>query len=390
MPRLTWLIVVCVGVSALASERSIKRLDGSRMTVGELEAVVSSLMQAAHVPGLGITVLNDRRVVYQKAFGERDRESRLPLTPDSVMTGASFTKVAVGFLALQLVDEGRLALDRPVHSYLPNDVPSDAAYQDLASDERYRRITARMLLSHTAGFPNLRVLNRGKVNINFEPGSRYAYSGEGIRLLQQVVEAITGASIRDVMRTRVFERLGMRRTSMVWEPSFESDFAYGYDEREERVRFIRRQIPDAAGSMQTTLADYSRFLEAIAQRKGLSQRTRTEMLTPQIRIRTRRQFPTLATDMTDANDAIRLSYGLGWGLFFARPGMAFFKEGHDDGWQHYSIVFDERRIGIVLMSNSSNAERIFPALLDRLIANTYTPIDWEGYVPFDRRPAAGN
>jgi CubicO group peptidase (beta-lactamase class C family) len=387
MRRLSWLLAICLGTSAAAADRSITRLDGSRITSAQIDSFVPPLMQAAHVPGLGIALLNGRRVVYLKTFGERDRESHLPLTPDSVMTGASFTKAAFAYLTLQLVDEGRLDLDRPVHTYLPNALPTDAAYEELASDERYRRNTARMLLSHTAGFPNLRILNRGKVNINFEPGSRYAYSGEGLRLLQQVIEAITGMPTRDLMRQRIFDRFGMRRTSMVWEPAFESDFAYGYDEREQPVRFIRRQIADVAGSMQTTLSDYVRFIETVAQRKGVSRRMREMMLTPQIRIRSRRQFPTLSAETTDRNDAIRLSYGLGWGLFFARPGRAFFKEGHDDGWQHYAVVFDDRGTGIVLMSNSSNAEGIFPALLERILANTYTPTEWEGYVPFDQRPA---
>jgi CubicO group peptidase (beta-lactamase class C family) len=387
MRRLAWVLAICLGTSGSAADRSIKKLDGSRMSFVDIDAFVLPLMQAAQVPGLGIAVLNDRRIVYLKTFGERDRESHLPLTPDSVMTGASFTKTAFAYLALQLVDEGRLDLDRPIHMYLPNALPADAAYADLVNDERYRRITSRMLLSHTAGFPNLRVLNRGKVNINFEPGSRYAYSGEGLRLLQQVIEAITGTPTRDLMRRRIFDRFGMRRTSMVWELAFESDFAYGYDERQQRVRFIRRQIADVAGSMQTTLSDYARFIEIVAQRKGVSRRMREAMLAPQIRIRSRRQFPTLSTETTDHNDAIRLSYGLGWGLFFAGPGRALFKEGHDDGWQHYAVVFDERGTGMVLMSNSSNAEGIFPALLERILANTYTPIEWEGYVPFDQRPA---
>jgi CubicO group peptidase (beta-lactamase class C family) len=120
--------------------------------------------------------------------------------------------------------------------------------------------------------------------------------------------------------------------------------------------------------------------------KALKRSTRTLMLTPQVTIRSRTQFPTLTTETTDRNDAIGLSYGLGWGLFFTPRGKAFFKEGHDDGWQHYAVAFDDRGLAIVLMSNSANAEGIFPELLERLIANTYTPVEWEGYVPYDREP----
>jgi hypothetical protein len=72
-------------------------------------------------------------------------------------------------------------------------------------------------------------------------------------------------------------------------------------------------------------------------------------------------------------------------LFWTPVGKAFFKEGHDDGWQHYTVVFDDRGIGIVIMSNSNNAEGIFQELLERLIKNTYTPIEWEGYTPYALR-----
>ena len=137
--------------------------------------------------------------------------------------------------------------------------------------------------------------------------------------------------------------------------------------------------------MQTSLADFARFIEGVAKGDGLRPHTRALMLSPQIRIRTRTQFPSLTTELTDRNDEIRLSYGLGWGLFWTPAGKAFFKEGHDDGWQHYTIVFDNRGIGIVIMANSSNAEGIFQELMDVAIRNVYTPFEWEGYVPYDRR-----
>jgi len=88
------------------------------------------------------------------------------------------------------------------------------------------------------------------------------------------------------------------------------------------------------------------------------------MLSPQVQIFSRQQFPTLAATTTDENKAIRLSYGLGWGLFWSPYGKAFFKEGHDEGFRHYSVVFDEPKDGIVIMTNSSNGEGIFKEILE--------------------------
>jgi CubicO group peptidase (beta-lactamase class C family) len=383
---LTLALLVCVLVSARGAERSVTRLDGSHITPADIDASVRRLMHAGRVTGLGIAILNNRKVVYVQTYGERDTEKHLPLTKDSVMTSASYTKSTFAYAVMQLVEDGVLSLDRPIQDYLPKPLPEYPDYKDLAGDDRYRTITLRMLLSHTVGFHNLRVMNKGRVTLNFDPGSRYAYSGEGIRLMQFLVETVTGRPMQELMRERVFRRFRMNRTSMVWEPAFESDYANGYDERGRSLGPQRRTRADAAGSMQTTLSDFARFIEGVAQGKGLKTETRTSMFSPQIRIRSRTQFPSLTTETTDRNDAIRLSYGLGWGLYWAPVGKAFFKEGHDDGWQHYTVVFDDRGTGIVIMSNSSNAEGIFQELLELTLRNTYTPVEWEGYVPYQQRP----
>lgn len=376
-------VAIAALATAPAADRNIVRLDGTVVTPAAIDATVQRLMRAANVPGLAVAILNDRKVAYVHAFGERDRDHQLPLTIDSVMSAASFTKATFAYLVMQLVEEHTLDLDKPVYEYLPRPLPEYPRYADLAGDDRYRRITARMLLSHTAGFPNLRALNHGRLNINFEPGSRYAYSGEGIQLLQLVVAEVTGAQLDRLMASRIFERFGMTRTSMVWQLPFERDFANGYDRDGRSLGPQRRRIADAAGSMQTSIADFSRFLAAVMQGKSLTRTTRTLMFTPQVAITTRTQFPSLTTETTDRNDAIRLGYGLGWGLFFTPLGKAFFKEGHDPGWQHYAVAFEDRGVAIVLMSNSANGESIFPELLEQLIANTYTPLEWEGYIPYN-------
>ena len=110
------------------------------------------------------------------------------------------------------------------------------------------------------------------------------------------------------------------------------------------------------------------------------------MLTPQIAINEKHEFPSLNTETTDANRGIKLSYGLGWGLYFTPYGRAFFKEGHDDGWRHYTVCFDKSGTGILIMTNSSNGEGIYKALLETLLHNTWTPIEWEGFTPYDQLP----
>lgn len=363
---------------------SIHRLDGTAITPAEIDAIVSRLMRAAHVTGIGVAMLYDGKVVYSKGYGFRDREKKLPLTTDSVMSAASFSKVAFAYLVMRLVDDGTIDLDKPVYQYLPKPLPEYDNYRDLAGDLRYRKITAKMLLSHTSGFPNWRRFNDDrKLNIAFEPGSRYAYSGEGIYLLQLVVETVTKRPLNELMQEKVFRLLGMTRTSMVWEERFESDYANGYDEQEQPLGPQKRKHADAAGSMQTTLHDFAEFLEAVAEGRGLRKETHERMLSPQISIVSKHQFPTLSTETTDENAKIHLAYGLGWGVYSTPYGRAFFKEGHDDGWRHYAVCFDKSGTGIVIMTNSSNGESIYKELLEKLLHNTYTPIEWEGFTPYD-------
>lgn len=70
------------------------------------------------------------------------------------------------------------------------------------------------------------------------------------------------------------------------------------------------------------------------------------------------------------------------GLYTTPYGAAFFKEGHDDGWRHYAVCFDGSGAGMLIMTNSGNGEGIFQELLETLLGNKYTPVEWESFVPY--------
>lgn len=368
-------------------QSNVKRLDGSKISTTEIERTVERLMKTAHVTGLNVAIINGSQVVYLKSFGWRNKEQQLLLTPQTVMYGASFTKALFAYFVMQLVQDRVLDLDKPATSYLPKPLPEYEKYKDLAADDRYKLITARMLLSHTSGFPNFRFFNPdGKLDIKFAPGSSFSYSGEGINLLQFVIEEITKRQVGDMVQERIFTPFKMTRTSMKWEPRFENNYALGYDEAEKPLGHQKRTNPRAAGSMDTTIEDYARFLLAVMKNKGLQKRFKNEMLKPQIGIFAPYEFPTPPKGVTDENRAIELSYGLGWGLFRSPYGKAYFKEGHDDGWENHVVCFPEKKIAIVLMANSSNGDSIFKELLEILIKDNSTPWKWEGYVPYDAAP----
>jgi CubicO group peptidase (beta-lactamase class C family) len=381
--RLTPLFPFSPAIECESNVARVRRLDESTITAADIDDTVTRLMKAGKITGVGLAILVGGEIAYLKAYGIRDEEKHMALTTDSVMSAASFSKVAFGYFVMQMVEQGALDLDKPVHEYLPKPLPEYADYKDLAADARYKKITARMLLSHTSGLPNWRwFADDKKLRIYFEPRTRFAYSGEGMDLLQMVVESVAKKELKELMEERVFRPLGMSRTSMVWEARFEDDYANGYDEEGKSLGPQRRKSADAAGSMQTTVSDFAKFVRAVMTGTGLRRETRELMLSPRVRISSLHEFPTLSNETTHANDGIRLSYGLAWGLYWTPYGKAFFKEGHDDGWRNYTVCYDDKRMGIVVMTNSSNGEGIYKELLESLQRNTFTPIEWEQFAPY--------
>jgi CubicO group peptidase (beta-lactamase class C family) len=103
MSRFTTVtVLLCAFLSLSAAENRIKRLDGSTIATTEVDRTVVRPMSAGNVTGLGLAIFNDRRIAYLKAYGERDVDKHLPLTLDSVMTSASFTKSTFAYMVMQL------------------------------------------------------------------------------------------------------------------------------------------------------------------------------------------------------------------------------------------------------------------------------------------------
>nr|WP_295378231.1 serine hydrolase domain-containing protein [Pseudoxanthomonas sp.] len=353
------------------------------------DPAVEALMREARVTGLALAAIHDGQVTELRTYGLRDVEQDLPLTPDSTMYAASLTKGAFAYAVMGLVQDGKLDLDRPIADYLPRPLPEYEKYADLAGDERWRKLTARMLLAHTAGFPNFRFFTphgydeHAKLAFEFEPGSRFAYSGEGINLLQFVIEHGLGTDVGALMQERVFDRFGMKSSGMTWRDAFATNLALGYDEAGKPLGHKQRGAVRAAGSMDTTLRDFAAFLAGLARGEGLDAAARGQLFGEQVRIDSVQQFPTLSTETTPDNQAIGLAYGLGWSVYRTPEGRAFFKGGHDDGTRNIAVCVRDGRDCLLLMSNSSNADGIFAYLIDHKLGPVCFPWYWQAYLPYD-------
>jgi CubicO group peptidase (beta-lactamase class C family) len=355
----------------------------ARVETGKIDSAVRAAMQRTGARGLAMAVVEHGRPVFVRAWGHRNAAGD-PLQTDTIMYGASLTKAVFAYTVMQLVEEGRLDLDRPLAEYLPRPLPEygnlDAYgnWADLAGDERWRRLTARHLLTHSSGFRNFSWDEPdGKLRINFDPGSRYAYSGEGIILLQFVIEKGLGLDLGAEMRRRVFDRFGMKNTSMMWRPDFARNLADGWKSDGKVEPHDERSRVRAAGSMDTTIADFARFAAALMRGVGLNPSSRTEMLRPQLPITSAAQFPSMVPEAPPEKRWKALAAGLGVIAFEGPQGRGFFKGGHNDSTGNMWVCLERRRRCVVLLANDVRAEAAFPELVESILGDTGLPWRWE-------------
>lgn len=344
---------------------------------------VREAMAGAGVQGLALAVIDEGQVAYTASWGVRNA-ARQPLTTDTVMYGASLTKMLFAYTVMGLAQERKLDLDQPIAAYLPKplpeyvDQPGYGPWQHLAGDERWRRLTPRMLLTHSSGFANFAFLEPdGKLRFHFEPGARYAYSGEGFILLQFVLERGLGIGVGAEMGRRVFDRFGMTNTGMTWRPAFSANLADGWDIDGKAQPHDARSRVRAAGSMDTTINDMARFTAGFMRGEGLAPASRTDMLRPQLPITTASQFPTLQAELPPPRRRPGLAAGLGVITFSGPQGAGFFKGGHNDTTGNMLVCLEKKRRCVVLLANDVRAEALFPGIVKRLLGETGMPWTWE-------------
>jgi CubicO group peptidase (beta-lactamase class C family) len=356
----------------------------------ELDAEMQRLMRAAQVPGLAVAIIENGQVTYRQAYGYANVEKQQALRTDTIMYAASLTKAAFAYMVMQLVDEGVLTLDAPLPTLLKKPLPDYPRFADLKDDPRWQQLTPRMLLTHTSGLLNWRYINdNNKLDFKYPPGSRYVYSGEGLNILQIVVEERTGVPLETLMQQRVFDRFGMRDTSMVWRKEWAGRVTTHYAKDGTVIAHRQRSEARAAGSMDTTIGDYASFMAGVLRAEGLSPAAYKEMLSPQMAIVSPQQFPSHWPGETGLWRRIGLSIGLGWPLYDSPLGPAFFKEGADDGTNNFALGFTRQRNGIVMLSNSSNGNSMFFPAVEHVYGKTCLPWFWMNYIPYDKPELMG-
>jgi len=357
-----------------------------------LDAEVGKIMTETHANGMAVAVIDHGKVSYVHAYGIRNVKGD-PLTTDTVMYGASLTKMVFAYTVMQLVDQGKLNLDTPLKDDLDNPLPSygpDQAfpdkygpYKDLAGDSRWETITPRMCLTHSTGFSNFWFVEPDqKLHIHFEPGTHFSYSGEGFVLLQFVVEhgrkaQGLGLDVGELTRSN-FDRLGMTRTSLVWlKDNPDPNVADGWNDQGQAQPHEKRSKVRASGSMNTTISDLPKFVAALVSGDGLSAASRTEITKPSLHITTAHQFPLFLPDLPVSEQRKDLYAGLGVVFFDGPQGHGFYKGGHDGQTANTVVCIEAGQRCLVILSNDVRFEAGFADLVRFILGDTGVPFDWE-------------
>lgn len=333
---------------------------------------------------LAIAVVDRGRVVSAQAFGQRNLKGD-PLTTRTAMYAASLCKAMFAYLVMQLVDEGRIDLDRPIASNLKKPLPeygnlprSMGNWGDLAGDERWRAITPRMALTHSTGFANFAFLEPDqKLHIHFQPGSRYAYSGEGLLLLQFMLSEGLGLDLKQEFERRVFAPLGMTRTAITWRDDLADDMSSQWAADGSAIGHKYRDRVRVAGSADTSIDDMAQFAAALVRGDGLKPASARALREGWLPITTPSQFPTLAPELPPARRIAGLRAGPGVVTFAGPQGRGFYKGGHDDYTANTMVCVAKRQRCVVILSSDVRAESAYPALVRAVLGETGVPYRWE-------------
>ena len=356
-----------------------------------IDAEVGSIMTRTHAKGMAVAVVDHGKVGYVRAYGVRNDKGD-PLTPETIMYGASITKTVFAYTVMQLVDQGKLNLDAPIKDDLDNPLPSYGPdpvfpdkygpYKDLAGDSRWEKITPRMCLMHSTGFSNFWFIEPDqKLHIHTDPGAHYSYSGEGFILLQFAIEhgrksQGLGLDVGTLTNAN-FERLRMTRTSLVWRDAFAGNASDGWNDKGEVQEHDRRSKVRVAGSMDTTISDLAIFASALVRGDGLSAASHAEMTKAGLHIATAHQFPPFLPDLPTGEQRKDLYAGLGLVVFEGPQGHGYYKGGHDGQTANSMVCIESGQRCVVIMSNDVRSEAGFAELVRFVLGETGVPYDWE-------------
>jgi CubicO group peptidase (beta-lactamase class C family) len=332
----TWKLI-----KGLSYDHQEKNGEEKGAAIFENETVIQSWLIENKIPALGIGIINEGKLQQVKVYGELQKGETAPF--NTIFNVASLTKPITAMLTLKLVSMGKWNLDEPIYKYWTD--------QDIANDPRHKKLTTRHILSHQTGFPNWRWNNKSKkLAFEFDPGSKYQYSGEGFEYLRRALEKKFSTTLDKLTDSLLFKPLKMTDTRFFWDlTTDESRFALWYDAKGNVYETYKNTSANGADDLLTTVEDYGKFLIAVMHGDGISKEVFNEMITYQVKTKENKYF------------------GLGFEIYdFGNGEYALSHGGADKGVQTIVFLFPKSNQGLIIFTNVDDGYKIYEKLL-----NTY-------------------
>ena len=291
---------------------------------------IKELLKEMNVPAMGIGIIENGELKSIQVEGKI--QGNLDAPTNTIFDVASLTKTITTLLTLQLVQNGDCELDKPLDSYWID--------PDVQDDNFHKKLTTRHVLGHRTGFPNWRWMNEDKkLAFQFEPGTKFQYSGEGFEYLRKTLESKFDTSLEKLADSLVFKPNGMKDSHLVWNEELDSTpFSGTHDKEGKAYEYEKAFQANAADNLLTTIEDFGNLGVNVINQKYFDAAIYEEMISPQSEVRE------------------GIDFGLGWIVFNNLPDdeYALFNAGSDTGVNALIVLLPKSRRGLVVMTNGDN------------------------------------
>lgn len=340
---------------------------------------IQQRMKYYKVPGVSVAVINNFKIEWAKAYGVKDTDTNEPVTTETLFQAGSISKPVAAMAALKKVEQGKISLDEDINNKLTTWKLPDNQFTS------NKKVTLANLLSHTGGLtvhgfpgyaPNEKIptlpqildgappSNTPAVRVDFEPGSRFRYSGGGITIAQLAIMDIEKKPYPQIAQETVLGPLNM--TSSTYQQPLPDDTrkkaATGYRNDGKAVIGKIHVYPEmAAAGLWTTPTDLAKFaIESQLSLAGKSNKVLTKEMTAKM------VQPFIETAPT------------GLGFFSEKHGAAIYfgHGGADEGFRAQLLVNRDKGYGAVVMVNSDNGQ-----IMDEIIRSIANEYKWEEFLP---------
>ena len=316
-------------------------------------------------------IMVEGKAVYAEGFGMANREKSIPVDQATLFNIGSISKVHAATAIMLLVDDGKVSLDKPVTDYLP---------EFRMADDRYRKITVRMLLNHGSGIPGTEGANSfgfryddrvkqdtiqtlARAHLKHAPGVMAVYCNDGFTLAEMIVERVSGRKYIDFLKERIFQPLGLDNTGMGVGEIRGKPVALYYDAKTGKVHPPETLSILGAGGLSSTAEELCRFADAFSKESKLLKRASlAEMKKEQpSAFRGKLRNPTI-------------SFGLGWDFtgfprYDAAGVQVLGKSGGTGNYSSMVYTVPEKRISVAVIASGaeSGAMKIALDMLDAVL-----------------------